>query len=139
MIKQFAPGKLFIAGEWAVLEPGNPAVLTAVDKGVFAEVSESKKFIIEIEEFGLTVETKFKQGKLDISDKRARFLKVAIETVFEYLQEVKPVKINTTSKGTFINGTKVGFGSSAATVVSCMKALLEHFNKSVSKMKLFKL
>lgn len=32
MIVTSAPGKLFIAGEYAVVEPGYPAILVAVDK-----------------------------------------------------------------------------------------------------------
>ena len=32
MIRAKAPGKLYIAGEYAVVEPGQPAVLVAVDR-----------------------------------------------------------------------------------------------------------
>ena len=32
MIETRAPGKLFIAGEYAVVEPGEPSVLVAVDR-----------------------------------------------------------------------------------------------------------
>ncbi|MEV6332416.1 phosphomevalonate kinase [Streptomyces sp. NPDC051909] len=33
-VERLAPGKLFIAGEYAVVEPGNPAILAAVDRCV---------------------------------------------------------------------------------------------------------
>ncbi|MFJ8477007.1 phosphomevalonate kinase [Kitasatospora sp. NPDC094011] len=35
-----APGKLFVAGEYAVVEPGTPALLVAVDRHLTATVSE---------------------------------------------------------------------------------------------------
>ncbi|PRI11423.1 phosphomevalonate kinase [Leucobacter massiliensis] len=42
MIECFAPGKLFIAGEYAVVEPGEPAVLVAVDHGVHVRLEASE-------------------------------------------------------------------------------------------------
>ena len=38
MIREQSPGKLFIAGEYAVVEPGEPSVLVAVDRHVAVEV-----------------------------------------------------------------------------------------------------
>lgn len=38
-VTRHAPGKLFIAGEYAVLEPGHPAILVAVGRGVAVTVS----------------------------------------------------------------------------------------------------
>ena len=34
MIEVTTPGKLFIAGEYAVVEPGHPAIIVAVDQFV---------------------------------------------------------------------------------------------------------
>ena len=41
MIETRAPGKLFIAGEYAVVEPGQPAVLIAVDRCITVQLTES--------------------------------------------------------------------------------------------------
>ncbi|MFI1934303.1 phosphomevalonate kinase [Streptomyces sp. NPDC020330] len=38
-VTRHAPGKLFVAGEYAVVEPGNPAILVAVDRRVSATVT----------------------------------------------------------------------------------------------------
>lgn len=38
-VVRHAPGKLFVAGEYAVVEPGNPAILVAVDRQVTVTVS----------------------------------------------------------------------------------------------------
>lgn len=40
MIEAWAPGKLFIAGEYAVVEAGEPAVLVAVNRGIRARLEE---------------------------------------------------------------------------------------------------
>ena len=40
MIRTYAPGKLFIAGEYAVVEPGYPAILVAVDRGIVVLLEE---------------------------------------------------------------------------------------------------
>ncbi|MFF6782682.1 phosphomevalonate kinase [Streptomyces sp. NPDC012510] len=40
-VVRHAPGKLFIAGEYAVVEPGTPAILVAVDRHVTVTVSDS--------------------------------------------------------------------------------------------------
>ena len=47
MIVSKAPGKLFIAGEYAVVEPGHTGILVAVDKfiTVILEKATKKLFI----------------------------------------------------------------------------------------------
>ena len=41
MIEVTTPGKLFIAGEYAVVEPGHPAIIVAVDQFVTVTVEET--------------------------------------------------------------------------------------------------
>ena len=41
MITVRAPGKLFIAGEYAVVEPGQPAVIIAIDRYLAVTLTES--------------------------------------------------------------------------------------------------
>ena len=41
MIKVKAPGKLYIAGEYAVVENGYPAVLVALDQFVYVSIEKS--------------------------------------------------------------------------------------------------
>lgn len=40
-VVRHAPGKLFIAGEYAVVEPGNPAILVALDRQVTVTVTDT--------------------------------------------------------------------------------------------------
>ena len=48
-----APGKLFISGEWAVLEVGNQGLVAAVNNRVHVFVEESDEIIITAEDFGI--------------------------------------------------------------------------------------
>ena len=36
------PGKLFLSGEWSVLEQGNPSIVIAVNKYVSVKIESSK-------------------------------------------------------------------------------------------------
>ena len=42
LITEKAPGKLYIAGEYAIVEPGNNAVLVAINQFVTASLEPSK-------------------------------------------------------------------------------------------------
>lgn len=43
MIEISAPGKLFISGEYAVVEPEHPAVIVAVDQFVTVTLEEAER------------------------------------------------------------------------------------------------
>ena len=42
MIEVSAPGKLYIAGEYAVVEPGHPAIIVAVDQFITVSLEQTK-------------------------------------------------------------------------------------------------
>lgn len=43
MIEISVPGKLFIAGEYAVVEPGHPAIIVAVDQFINVTIEGARK------------------------------------------------------------------------------------------------
>lgn len=43
MIEVSAPGKLYIAGEYAVVEPGHPAIIVAIDQFISISIGPAKK------------------------------------------------------------------------------------------------
>lgn len=43
MIEATAPGKLYIAGEYAVVEPGHPAIIVAIDQFISVSIGPAKK------------------------------------------------------------------------------------------------
>mgnify|MGYP000138420300 CR=1 FL=1 len=66
MIKISAPGKLFLSGEWAVLEVGNPGVVAAVNRRVFVEIEESDVISVSVDDFGIeNAEAEFDGKNLD--------------------------------------------------------------------------
>ena len=136
MLKVSAPGKLFLSGEWAVLELGNPGIVTAVDKRVSVELEEFEKISITLPDFSIeNLEADFDGKQLNwsrpITDKEKAdliFIKGAIETTLQYLGSHKKFKIKSYGGETqmIIDGQKkkIGFGSSAAAVVATVAGLL---------------
>lgn len=147
MIKVSAPGKLCISGEWAVLEVGNPLIVAAVDKRVFAKIKESKdKFIhISIKDFGIeNLKALFKGNELSFEkrlkkgeEKYLFFIKSAIESVLKYFNRVKPFEIETWGEDIIIKTAEqiktIGFGASAASVVATVASLFKFYGKDIKK------
>ncbi len=136
MLKVSAPGKLFLSGEWAVLELGNPGIVTAVDKRVFVELEEADKISLTLPEFNIeNLEADFDGKQLvwsrpvtEQEKKDLVFIKGAIETTLRYLGSFKKFKIKSYGGDTqmVIDGQKkkIGFGSSAAAVVATVSGIL---------------
>jgi len=150
-----APGKLFLSGEWAVLELGNPGLVTAVDKRVHVEIEDSDEIIFNIDEANIKdVKAEFDGNELKLQeglDEKAidylKFMKASIEATFKYLSEIKTFKIKSWGdlSQVTIDGEvkKVGFGSSAASVVATVGALLKFFGHDIedyeTRKKIYKL
>lgn len=114
-----APGKLVLFGEHAVVY-GYPAIVCAIDKRISAIVQD-----------GAQKGDIFETGA--ISDQR--FVRGAVK-IFKHQFKVNThVIVQTSSQFS----AKVGFGSSSAVVVATLFALAKHFNKPISKNKLFNL
>jgi phosphomevalonate kinase len=134
MLKVSAPGKLFLSGEWAVLELGNPGIVAAVNKRVFVEIEKSMEIEISVDDFSIKgIKASF-DGKLAFKnatkeqEDRLVFMKGAIETTLKYLGKWQPFKIHSWGElsSAIVDGQqkKIGFGSSAASVVSTVGAIL---------------
>ena len=142
MIHISAPGKLMIAGEWAVLEPGNPAIVAAVDKRVHCKIVESKEIEIDLKDFSIKISAIFKNDSLEFisklteeEKKKLIFTKAAIETALRYLGKHKSFKITAWGENTTIRGQKIGFGSSAAATVAIIASLLAFNNHDIKSRK----
>jgi len=143
MIRVSAPGKLFLSGEWAVLEVGNPGIVSAVNKRVHVEVEEAETISVSIDDFGISGLGASFDGEMlnwerELSDQereQTQFMKGAIETVGQYLGKLKPFSIRSWGEDTNIEidgqVKKVGFGSSAASVVATIAGLLEFHGQGV--------
>jgi phosphomevalonate kinase len=127
-----APGKLFLSGEWAILELGNPGIVAAINKRVFVEIEKSKKFSFTFNDVKLKdLEADFNGNRLAFSKlteeekEYVKFVKSATETTLRYLESSQPLKIKTWSKGTRKDEIKIGFGSSAAISVAVVAGILK--------------
>jgi phosphomevalonate kinase len=131
-----APGKLMLAGEWSVLELGNPCIVLSVDKRVHVEIEDSREISVTVDDFNIKdIKAKFVNDKIewvsasDAEKEKLIFIKGAIETALLYLGNYKPFKIRSWGEESQIKVNKeikkVGFGSSAACVVATIAGLLK--------------
>ena len=89
MIRTYAPGKLFIDGEYAVVEPGYPAILVAVDRGILVLLEETLERG-SISSYGnISIFWSRENDKLilDKTDDRFSYIISAINTVETYAKE----------------------------------------------------
>ena len=82
MIEVSAPGKLYIAGEYAVVETGHPAVIAAVDQFVTVTVESARKVgsIQSAQYSGMPVRWTRRNGELvlDIRENPFHYILAAI-------------------------------------------------------------
>lgn len=141
------PGKLMTAGEFAVLEPYQQLVVMAVDRYVYATITECGEGRLSLPDFGLMDlpwEITSDELYIDSDDTRIRFVEDAMKTVFFYLQEQSaelfPFELSIRSELDDVSGVKYGLGSSAAVVTSVVAAILHaYLPEKPSKRLLFKL
>lgn len=145
MIVSSAPGKLYIAGEYAVVEPEYPAILVALNR--FIRVSlEKASYNGSISSYGdMPILWRREDSKLvlDKRDNRLYYIRSAIETVESYARELGKTldfyHLKVESDLESPEGKKIGLGSSAAVTVATVEVLCKHYNINISKKDLFKL
>ncbi|MCM3571219.1 phosphomevalonate kinase [Neobacillus mesonae] len=127
-----APGKLMIAGEYAVLEPKQKAVVTAINRYITAEIepcSHNRLSLPHYELDNITWENTESSVQFNVHDSRLKFIQNSISVVTRFLQENKtPIKpFHLTVKSELDDpalGIKYGLGSSAAIVAAVISAIL---------------
>lgn len=128
------PGKLMVAGEFAVLEKYQQLVVTAVDRFVYAKLEDSSKNRLTLEAFDLKDMAWLYEAnavKVETADERIRFVEEAMTVVYTYLREnnIEPVPFHLAVRSELddASGKKYGLGSSAAVVTSVVAAILMRF------------
>ncbi len=138
-VVQHAPGKLFVAGEYAVVEPGTPAILVAVDRYVTVTVSASggADVVISSDLVARPVRWRWHDGRLDAcgSDEERRagaglaHVVSAIEVLGRLLAErglPMPALNVSVGSGLHERGTKFGLGSSGAVTAAAVAAVASY-------------
>src|SRR5690625_1817181 len=142
------PGKLMVAGEFAVLEPYHRLVVMAVNRFVYTKIKTSDKNEVTLTDFQLSqIGWEFVDDTVifSIKDSRLSFVRDAIRIALMYLKEnhisPQPFSLTITSElDDNESGVKYGLGSSAAVVTSIITAILTKISPSlVSEELIFKL
>ncbi|MFE2728352.1 phosphomevalonate kinase [Kitasatospora sp. NPDC059327] len=131
-----APGKLFVAGEYAVLEPATPAILVAVDRHVTVTVTACRDsdVVISSDLGARRVRWRWHDGRLDVcgdpDERRAASGLSHVVSVIEMVGRMQaerglrlpPLEVAVSSR-LHDNGTKFGLGSSGAVTVATVAAV----------------
>lgn len=148
LITEKAPGKLYIAGEYAVVENGYPAILVALDQFVTCSIEESAAEVGKIisrqyHNNALQWHRLGEQMVVDNRDNPFSYILSAIKVTEEYAQsfarELRIFDLHIDSQLDSDSGKKYGLGSSAAVTVATVKALCRFYNLPVTKDEIFKL
>lgn len=145
MIVKRAPGKLYIAGEYAVIQPTYRAILIAVDRfiTVFLRESPNKGMITSYGNLCLTWTRQGDKIIIEGQEKNFSYVMAGINIVESYVRE-KGIKaayydLEIVSELESSGGKKYGLGSSAAVTVATIEAICSYYKISLTKEKLFKL
>ena len=127
-------GKLYWAGEYAILEPGQLALIKAIPIYMKAEIAFSENYCIYSDMFDFAV---------DLTPNPAySLIQETIALVNDFLadrgQTLRPFSLEIRGKMER-EGKKFGLGSSGSVVVLVIKALLALYNLSIDQDLLFKL
>ncbi|MCC5896184.1 MAG: phosphomevalonate kinase [Alkalibacterium sp.] len=143
-----APGKLYIAGEYAVVEPGYPAIIVAVDRFITVDVSPAEENSGSIYSTVLSSDNiKWKRHHNQIlftpSVPKAEIIQAAMTAAEEYIRSIIPdipyYDVTITSDMVNDQGVKYGLGSSGAVTVALIQALLKAFSVQYTSLLLYKL
>lgn len=127
-------GKLYWAGEYAILEPGQLALIKAIPIYMTAEMGSSEVYRLYSDMFTYSVDMR--------PDSSYALIQETVALVEEYLTDqgvdLRPFSIDIRGKMER-EGKKFGLGSSGSVVVLVIKAMLAFYERPVERDLLFKL
>ena len=143
MVTAKAPGKLYLAGEYAVTLPGQPSIILAVDRFVTATLTPQDTDIIQLISDTLGQQTFALTDLINQPlDNDWRLVVRTLQVLQHYLREQKQsltgFTLSIKSELTF-NNHKLGLGSSAAVVAAIMRAFQIQYDLPLAQLPLFKL
>ena len=127
-------GKLYWAGEYAILEPGQLALIKAIPIYMTAEIKASNDYRLYSDMFSYSVDLQ--------PDSSYALIQETVALVEEYLTaqgvELQPFSLDIRGKMER-EGKKFGLGSSGSVVVLVIKAMLAFYERLADRELLFKL
>lgn len=153
MISQSAPGKLYIAGEYAVVEPGHQAVLVAVDRFITVRITEAEdggsadptghisSTLYETQ--SLTWYRRPEDGVVMVDKQFDDYVVSAIRMVEQMVREaggpLRYFDLDVSSELDDGSGRKLGLGSSSAVTVATVRAVARFYGLVLDDMAVYKL
>lgn len=129
-----AGGKLYLAGEYAILTPGQTAIIKNIPIYMTAQVREANQLQLKSDMFDYAVDMTADKGYALIQESVQTFALFLGKTV----EALAPFKLSISGK-LEKNGKKFGIGSSGSVTVLTIKALATFFDTPLTKDQLFKL
>ena len=127
-------GKLYWAGEYAILEPGQLALIKAIPIYMTAEIESSEVYRLYSDIFSYSVDMR--------PDSSYALIQETVALVEEYLTDqgvdLRPFSLDVRGKMER-EGKKFGLGSSGSVVVLVIKAMLAFYERPADRDLLFKL
>ncbi|AYW46157.1 phosphomevalonate kinase [Tetragenococcus koreensis] len=147
MIEVSTPGKLYIAGEYAVVEPGHPAILAAVDQFINVTIENAtENGSIQSQQYSdLPIRWTRRNGELvlDHRENPFHYILAAIRLTERYAKEQGTLlsfyHLKVTSELDNSSGRKYGLGSSGAVTVGTVKALNLFYDLQLDPLMQFKI
>ena len=153
MISQSAPGKLYIAGEYAVVEPGHQAVLVAVDRFITVRITQAEdggsagptghisSTLYEAQ--SLTWYRRPEDGVVMVDKQFDDYVVSAIRMVEQMVREaggpLRYFDLDVSSELDDGCGRKFGLGSSSAVTVATVRAVARFYGLVLDDMAVYKL
>ncbi|UOR01213.1 phosphomevalonate kinase [Leucobacter allii] len=147
MIETRAPGKLYIAGEYAVVDPGQPAVLVAVDRYITVGLAEGSELgRVRSSAYGRSPLVWVRDDASDrivIEHQPTDYVFAAIGAVEQLRSELglapRYYDLDIGSELDDVSGRKFGLGSSAAVTTAVVAALDAFYGLELTRTERFKL
>ncbi|MBU0278640.1 MULTISPECIES: mevalonate kinase [unclassified Gemella] len=124
-------GKLYLCGEYAILEDYSKAIITSVPKQIFAFISKAEK---------TTIYDNMHNTEICMNDKHKNFTN--IQKLIRFIREYTGIHTDfflTIHNELITENKKYGLGSSGAVLVAITKAILKFYNIPFDNMKIFKI
>lgn len=148
-VQEKAPGKLFLAGEYAVVETGYPALIAAMDQMMTVTIESGQDDVGTLhssQQEELVVEWQRQDGQLVFSANHPyTLIESAMQVAEEYArllgrktQSYYQVKVDSELDHA-ASGTKYGLGSSGAVTVATIKGILSYYGVNTSPLEIYKL
>lgn len=147
MIEKRAPGKLYIAGEYAVVQPGGSAVLVAVDRYITVRLTEGSEVgRVRSSAYGRTPLEWVRDDANDriVLEHHPTDYVFAAITASEQLRSSRGLApryydLDISSELDDVSGQKYGLGSSGAVTIAVIDALDEFYRLGLTPTERFKL